>query len=79
MKEFLSHENRAFPPPLSNLGEMRTKESDLLTCLDQKLCCTEHVCPLELACFTFSTPTTIPDENVPTEELFVFDNMLEVD
>ena len=59
---------------------MRTgKKSDLLTCLDQKLCYTEHVCPLEQACSTFSTPDTIPDENVPTEDLVVFDNMLEVD
>ena len=75
-----SHENHAFPPSLSNLGEMRSgKKSDLLTCLDQKLCYTEHVYPLEQACSTFSAPDTIPDKNVPTEDLVVFDNMLEVD
>ena len=80
MKEFFSHENHAFPPSLSNLGEMRAgKKSDWLTCLDQKLCYTEHVCPLEQACSTFSTLDTIPDDNVPTEDLVVFDNMLEVD
>ena len=55
------------------------KKSDLLTCLDQKLCYTEHVCPLEQACSIFSTLDTIPDDNVPTEDLVVFDNMLEVD
>ena len=80
MKEFFSHENRAFPPSLSNLGEMRAgKKSDLLTCLDQKLCYTELVCPLEQACSTFSTPDTIPDDNVSTEDLVVFENMLQVD
>ena len=80
MKEFFSHENHAFPPSLSNLGEMCVgKKSDLLTCLYQKLCYTEHVCPLEQACFTFNTLDTIPDDNVPTEDLVVFDNMLEVD
>ena len=51
----------------------------MLTCLDQKLCYTEHVCPLEQACSTFSTPYTISEENVPTDDLVVFDNMLEVD
>ena len=55
------------------------KKSDLLTCLDQKLCYTEHVCPLEQACSTFNTPDTIPGDNVSTEDLVVFDNMLEVD
>ena len=50
-----------------------------MTCLDKKLCYTEHVCPLEQACSTFSTTDTISDENVPTEDLVVFDNMLEVD
>ena len=80
MKELFSHENHAFPPSLSNLGEMRAgKKSDLLTCLDQKLCYTEHVCPPEQARSTFSTPDTIPDDNIPTEDLVVFDNMLEVD
>ena len=80
VKEFFSHENHAFPPSLLNLGEMCTgKKSDLLTCLYHKLCYTERVCPLEQACSTFSTPDTIPDDNVPTEDLVVFDNMLEVD
>ena len=80
MKEFFSHENHAFPPSLSNLGEMHAgKKSDLLTCLDQKLCYTEYVCPLEQACSTFSTLDTIPYDNVPTEDLVVFDNILEVD
>ena len=80
MKEFFSHENHAFLPSLSNLGEMRGgKKFDLLTCLDQKLCYTEHVCPLEQECSTFSTLDTIPGDNVPTEDLVVFDNMLEVD
>ena len=55
------------------------KKSDLLTCLDQKLCYMKHVCPLEQACSIFSTLDTIPDDNVPTEDLVVFDNMLEVD
>ena len=80
MKELFSHENHAFPPSLPNLGEMRPgKKSDLLTCLDQKLCYTEHVYPPEQACSTFSTLDTIPDDNVPTEDLAIFDNMLEVD
>ena len=80
MKEFFSHENHAFLPSLSNLEEMHAgKKSDLLTCLDQKLCYTEHVCSLEQTCSTYSTPDTIPDENVPTEDLVVFDNMLEAD
>ena len=29
--------------------------------------------------FNFNTPDTIPDDNVRTEDLVVFDNMLEVD
>ena len=73
MKDISIHENHAFPPSSSDLGEMRTgKKSDLLTCLEQKLCYAEHVYPLEQACSTFS-------DNVPTEDLVVFDNMFEVD
>ena len=51
----------------------------MLTCLDQKLCFTEHVCPLEQACSTFNIPGTIPEDNVPIEDLVIFHNMFEVD